>query len=190
MGGHRFRKPSLCPTELRGLNNSEPIITEHSAFGPFPGPFQRFWSKVDIRSTDECWHWIGAKNNKGYGNFGYQGKIVIASRLAYILTFGEPPENHEVMHSCDTPACCNPRHLEIGSHSKNMQDCSTRGRIHRRPARFSDEELDLICAEHAAGISVKKILAPRLKIDTSQLFKLIRKHKAKHRPSIYEENDD
>jgi hypothetical protein len=31
---------------------------------------ERFWSKVNIKSENECWEWIKFKNKKGYGLFG------------------------------------------------------------------------------------------------------------------------
>ena len=30
----------------------------------------RFWDKVDLRSSDECWEWIASKKERGYGKFG------------------------------------------------------------------------------------------------------------------------
>lgn len=89
---------------------------------------KRFWSKVDIRGTDECWPWIAWRNNKNYGCFRFGKKDTSSSRVAYILTFGEIPDNLEVCHKCDNPPCCNPSHLFTGTHLENMQDSKRKGR--------------------------------------------------------------
>jgi hypothetical protein len=56
------------------------------------------------------------------------GVLIPAHRYAYQQRYGSiPPELH-VMHGCDNPICCNPRHLGAGTRSENMQDCVKRGR--------------------------------------------------------------
>ena len=83
----------------------------------------RFWSKVDKRSPDECWEWTAStRGNNGYGQFGLDGKNESAHRVAYMLTFGEIPEGQVVRHKCDNKTCCNPEHLEIGSQGDNVRD--------------------------------------------------------------------
>ena len=88
----------------------------------------RFWSKVDIKSPDECWPWTASRTRQGYGHFGWNQKVVEASRVAYILTHGDPGD-FCVLHSCDHPECCNPAHLRAGTHQDNSQDMVDRGRV-------------------------------------------------------------
>jgi len=92
----------------------------------------RFWEKVDKRSDNECWNWIGSLN-KGYGQLrvgGRKGKPENASRISWELYNGTIPEGMEVCHHCDNPSCVNPIHLFLGSHLANMKDCSIKGRMH------------------------------------------------------------
>lgn len=41
---------------------------------------------------------------------------------------GQLEEGKAVLHKCDTPACCNPAHLAVGSQRENMNDMYTKGR--------------------------------------------------------------
>lgn len=90
---------------------------------------KRFWSKVDIKSDDECWNWIATVNASGRGSFS-DGKyrVVQAHRVAYQLHFGTDISGVDVLHKCDNPLCCNPKHLFVGSHQDNMHDMSKKGR--------------------------------------------------------------
>lgn len=92
----------------------------------------RFWSKVDIRSDEQCWLWTRARHRDGYGQTSFQGKWMAAHRLAYVLTHGEIPEGMHVLHSCDNRACCNPNHMRLGTHHENMRDMVERGRCARK----------------------------------------------------------
>jgi hypothetical protein len=53
----------------------------------------------------------------------------MAHRIAYALIKGAIPDGQIVRHRCDNPGCCNPKHLEIGTHSDNMGDALDRGRF-------------------------------------------------------------
>lgn len=117
-----------------------------------PAHLSRFWEKVQILGPDACWPWLAARSSEGYGSFGFQGRVLTASRLAYIFTKGEIPDDLDVMHSCDNPPCCNPAHLSPGSRSRNMKDCADRNRIYRRSSKLSAETLDRICSDYLAGI--------------------------------------
>ena len=87
----------------------------------------RFWSKVKKAGEDECWLWTGAKDQNGYGCFMLRGTRK-APRVSWMITHGEIPVGQLACHICDRPACCNPKHLFLGSPLENMQDCVGKGR--------------------------------------------------------------
>lgn len=66
---------------------------------------------------------------KRYPIFVMDGITYTASRVAWVIANGEIPEGAQVLHKCDTPPCCNPAHLFLGSQKANIQDCIEKGRF-------------------------------------------------------------
>lgn len=78
--------------------------------------------------VDGCWIWQGYFDKDGYGLVWHNRKQWRAHRLSFQIYNG--PLTHEnVLHTCDTPACCNPKHLFLGSQVVNLQDASAKGRL-------------------------------------------------------------
>lgn len=74
----------------------------------------RFWAKVNKEGPDDCWDWQGGKNNKGYGYFWVEGKIITrVHRFAYQLLKGNIPKTMTLDHLCRNRSCVNPNHLEV-----------------------------------------------------------------------------
>jgi hypothetical protein len=91
-------------------------------------PEQRFLEKVSIPvDLSECWEWTASKK-KGYGQFKWNGKMVLAHRYSYLMFNGELIDGLVIMHRCDNPSCVNPNHLDQGTYKDNMQDCLSKGR--------------------------------------------------------------
>ncbi|OPZ65630.1 MAG: hypothetical protein BWY85_00451 [Firmicutes bacterium ADurb.Bin506] len=86
-----------------------------------------FWSTIDVSGEDDCWEWQGFKNPDGYGKTYWSGEHWYAHRLAYFMETGEQP-GEVVMHTCDTPECCNPGHLVSTEQGDNAQDMVRKGR--------------------------------------------------------------
>lgn len=88
------------------------------------------WNHVDKSGgPDACWEWKGTMTVYGYGQFKCQSGIWRAHRLTYTLTNGPIPPELVVRHKCDNRRCCNPNHLELGTHDENMRDAVTRNRM-------------------------------------------------------------
>lgn len=87
-----------------------------------------FWSKVDVRSPEDCWEWQTRSSRNGYGAMGVNGRVYYAHRIAFALTYGEIPVGKLLRHSCDNRRCCNPAHLLPGTDWDNAQDAVERGR--------------------------------------------------------------
>ena len=66
--------------------------------------------------------------------------MVRAHRLAYQLVHGPIPNAFQVCHTCDTPLCCRPDHLWLGTNAENQADCTRKG---RRP--FGDKNGSRTC---------------------------------------------
>lgn len=84
----------------------------------------RFWSKVNKAGENECWHWTGKRNKKGYGRIKISGRFVMVHRYSWELVHPAIPEGKEIDHRCHTPNCVNPKHLRVVTRKQNMENLS------------------------------------------------------------------
>lgn len=90
--------------------------------------------EVDLNSG--CWLWTGAQNPLGYGRYtaylgGKRYQHRMAHRVFYEVFVGRISGGLQVCHRCDTPPCCNPAHLFLGTAQENAQDREAKGRAGR-----------------------------------------------------------
>jgi len=123
-----------------------------------------------LASAGGCWVWTGSKVGRGYGRIDFGGQKRLVHRIVYQLCVGKVENRIEVCHNCpcgDNPACCNPSHLFVGTHTDNMRDASRKGRIRSNPLRgeshqnskLTDERVREIRRRVAAGENGRIIAA-------------------------------
>ena len=125
---------------------------------PMENRYTRFWSKVEVKSDDECWRWHGATIQNGYGQIGRGSVIKYAHRVSYELSKGPIPEGLYVCHSCDNRWCVNPAHLWVGTATDNARDAINKGRI---PTRVGEDASHVKLTEKAVIALRKGEATPR-----------------------------
>ena len=84
----------------------------------------RFWEKVD--KTGECWEWMAAKMDGGYGQFGVRHdgrkRPIGAHRVAFQEAYGPVDASMEVDHMCHNRLCVNPAHLRLTTPKQNGEN--------------------------------------------------------------------
>lgn len=141
------------------------FIQGHPTRRPLP---DRFWEKVDKSAgPDACWFWIGSISG-GYGMIFRDGERIGAHRISWELHNGPIPPGLDVLHNCpggDNPACVNPAHLFLGTHTDNMADMVAKGR-HNAPhgeqcssAKLTPAQVLEIRQLRTAGQTLKVIAA-------------------------------
>lgn len=112
------------------------------------GPFlHRFWKKVQKRNKG-CWKWTGNRFQSGYGVIQVNKKLLVATRVMWIVTHGELTDDLCVLHSCDNRGCVNPEHLFLGTKGDNAKDCVSKDRHSRGErngiSKLTDEQVLMI----------------------------------------------
>lgn len=127
----------------------------------------RYWAKVEKHDPDcpccvGCWFWQAATNSAGYGVIrlpGKDGGLILAHRLSLIID-GRDPGPLKSRHSCDTPICVNPAHLQPGTQAQNLADMVSRGRSSRGERNSSSKltaaDVDAIRVLHGS-VSYREI---------------------------------
>jgi hypothetical protein len=86
---------------------------------------KKFWSKVN--KTETCWLWIGCVTVKGYGQVRRKSITYYTHQYSWFLAGNTIPEGHLIRHKCRNRHCCNPDHLETGTHQENSDDMKRDG---------------------------------------------------------------
>lgn len=123
----------------------------------------RFWSKVAIKGTDECWPWLASCVENGYGHFQLRRRMILAHRMAYMLVHGDIPHGKHILHSCDNRLCCNPAHLHVGTNHENVKDKMQKGRHPRGSqtvrAKINEHDVEWLKRATCDGMPIKDAAA-------------------------------
>lgn len=84
--------------------------------------------RLEIDPVHGCHIWQGATTPFGYGLIRNGTGVRTCHRVAYEEANGSIPLGMVVRHTCDRPACCNPKHLVLGTQADNRRDAAIRGR--------------------------------------------------------------
>ena len=133
---------------------------------------ETFWANMQREGDDECWLWlyqVGPQKGRPYPSYGivkFRGRATPTHRVAFEFHNGNIDPTLEVLHSCDNPSCCNPRHLSQGTHADNMHDMARKGRATGMPigerhylAKLNEENVRYIRQAVADGLKTRKALA-------------------------------
>ena len=78
-----------------------------------------FWSKVQVGDPHDCWPWLQSCGSHGYGQTWTGSHVVLAHRVAWVLTVGTIPANLTIDHVCRNKRCVNPMHLRLLTNVEN-----------------------------------------------------------------------
>lgn len=84
--------------------------------------------RVEQKSDNECWPWKGGTWSNGYGRVCIGHERYKVTRVIWRIVHGYCPGDLLILHSCDNPICCNPKHLFLGSSADNSRDMVDKGR--------------------------------------------------------------
>ena len=129
---------------------------------------------IVIDTASECWLWQMSCDRDGYGALGWNGKKQRVHRLSYQAFIGPIPKGQIVRHTCDTPQCCNPKHLLIGTHADNSRDMAQRGRSthgEKNPeAKLTWEDVEAI----RASTEPVRVLVDTYGVSESQIRRILK----------------
>lgn len=148
----------------------------------------RFVAQYIPEPNTGCWLWTGTAGPKGYGLIFYKTRQKTAHRVAWWLFRGEIPKPLWVLHRCDTPACCNPDHLYLGTQSQNARDAYHRGG-HRPPPQLGEmafkskltaDKVREIRRLYAAKVAGQKRLAKQFGVKQASVSAIVNNRSWKH----------
>lgn len=125
----------------------------------------RLFERIDQSGgPDACWPWMAGRISTGYGSFYRHGVHILAHRDSYTIANGPIPAGLHVLHRCDNPPCCNPKHLFLGTQATNNADKLAKGRLphgeNHFMTKFTDEQVNGVVALYQkGGISQKAAAA-------------------------------
>lgn len=108
-----------------------------------------------------------------------KGRYLRVHRVVYELFVSPIPAGQHVLHSCDNPPCCNPKHLSLGSHDDNMRDMAVRGRAKGRPGimhncvKLTEDQVREIRSRWLVGGETQQAIADAYGVSQSHVSEIV-----------------
>lgn len=144
----------------------------------------RFWEKVNVSDSTQCWEWKAHTLKSGYGWMHVGNKKSNFSHRVSALLHGlidTLDSKLHVLHRCDNPKCCNPRHLFIGTNADNVADRVSKGRTKHTPmygeangmVKLSEKDTQTIRTLYSEGGNSQSKLANLYGITQPQISRIV-----------------
>lgn len=153
----------------------------------------RFWSNIAITANDNlCWEWQRSTDKDGYGQFYFGNETGwhrgLSHRGAWEMLIGEIPAGLKVLHKCDNPKCCNPKHLFIGTSQDNTLDMFAKGRGYipapkgerNSHCKLTESQVLEIRKQFTIGESSFKELAHTMNVSPATISSIVKRRTWKH----------
>lgn len=127
----------------------------------------------------DCKIWEGRITSRGYGAKPTKGKRrdMRAHRAVWIEANGPIPAGMVIRHKCDTPACVNLDHLQIGTQADNVKDMVERKRhIHgerQHSSKLTQSQVVEIRKLYAQGDLTQSQIANRFNVTQSNVHSIV-----------------
>ena len=148
-----------------------------------------FWAKIKRGNDEACWPWLAYRTRDGYGQFTLRRRQFYAHRYAWEIARGSIPKGLAVLHRCDNPPCCNPKHLFLGSQADNALDMfqKRRGKVPEtrdgeanNKAKLTRDQVLRIRKLHQAGTVTFTELARSFSVHRSTVAGIVHRRLWKH----------
>lgn len=157
----------------RGDHAETLSLTQRIAEILSPETVFQFWKRViPNEDEDECWGWSGY-TARGYGSFEADGKKWAAHQVAWDLFNGKSHRPFWVLHRCDNPICCNPKHLFLGTNRDNVIDSIRKGNHGCKGNRIPNALVDQIREDFRIGVLMQIQIAEKYGVSSSQVCKIV-----------------
>ena len=134
-----------------------------------------------VPDTDECVLSIYATNTYGYAQIRTdEYGFILHHKYEYCRWSGLHPDQLKgkiLLHTCDTPACINPKHLRVGTQQDNMIDMVNKGR--KAGQKLSVQDVLAIRAEYKTNDKFAEA-ANKYGVSVSTISNIVYRHKWKH----------
>lgn len=136
--------------------------------------------KLLLDEVTECFNWQKYRNPAGYGQLTIGSKGWLVHRYVYTQLYGRIPDGLVIMHSCDNPACCNPRHLLLGTHGQNVRDKEAKGRGNQGSqngmSKLTDAQVTEIREQYTGKRGELAALGRLYGVHRSCIYKIVNNH--------------